>query len=295
MLNVLGIRLMGMYGDIRQMDSFKYSKKRVNLVMDMNDIIEPGSLDFDDDSYIQDKIEHEMDSKPIVRVKPYYRTGNGNLKTPSRAVFIISTEHVPKNNGTFREFTTVENELEQTFIPLVDEVIPIIANTRKELLSALKIPAQFRLVAYHGDLDSGLCCTDGHVDWTDFGSQLGNTGLLAMLPCNSADAEVEDDEGPFPLMEYLFPSFGFESKNKVNAVIATKGFGFHFDNGWRYVNGTHFEIQRWAYILKHAIKVGFKRAMQDMENHVKSNLEPKVVNELLGHEVILGFSGSICN
>ena len=293
MLNVLGIRLMGTYGDIRQMDSFKYSKKRVNLVMDMNDIIEPGSLDLDDELYFLDKLKHDMVDYEIPRTKPLFFKGDGNVETPDRAMFIICKETVSGHFNTFGEFTSKKNELLRTFGIMFTEVVVKEVKTKQELLEAIVIPARFRLVALHGDKSKGVCCVDGTLQWNLFGHCLGQTGLLALLPCFSADAMLNEfEETSMPLLDLILPT-STAYPNKVNAVVATKGAGFHIDEGFRYADGKHVEIQRWAYIVMKVNEVGFRQAMNLAKEKTEANFHPRFANEILGHEVVRGYAGSI--
>ena len=189
------------------MDSFKYSKKRVNLVMDMNDIIEPGSLDLDDELYFLDKLKHDMVDYEIPRTKPLFFKGDGNVETPDRAMFIICKETVSGHFNTFGEFTSKKNELLRTFGIMFTEVVVKEVKTKQELLEAIVIPARFRLVALHGDKSKGVCCVDGTLQWNLFGHCLGQTGLLALLPCFSADAMLNEfEETSMPLLDLILPN-----------------------------------------------------------------------------------------
>jgi hypothetical protein len=252
-------------------------------------IHEPGALPWDDERYISGQIKREMVSDEIPRTKPLYFAGGGDVETPERAVFIICKEIVPRHYNAFGEFTSNKNELLRTFGSMFAEIVVNEVRTKKELLEAISIPARFRLVALHGEHSKGLCCIDGVLDWNLFGHCLGLTGLLAMLPCFSADAKVNDIDGTsISLLDLIFPK-STAYANKVNAIVATKGAGFHVDDGFRYADGTHFEIQRWAYIVKMVPEVGFRQAINLAKEKIEANLDPRFANEILGHEVVRGY------
>lgn len=252
-------------------------------------IHEPGALPWDDESYFFDQTEHEMVSEKIPRTKPLFFKGGGNVETPDKAVFIICKEIVPGYYNTFGEFTSNKNELIRTFGNMFAEVVVYEVRTKKELLEAIAVPARFRLVALHGEQSNGLCCIDGVLDWNLFGHCLGQTGLLAMLPCFSADAKVNDFDGTsISLLDLILPR-STAYANKVNAIVATKGAGFHVDEGLRYADGTHFEIQRWAYIVELVQEVGFRQAINLAKEKIETNLDPRFANEILGHEVVRGY------
>ena len=252
-------------------------------------IHEPGALPWDDESYFFDQIEHEMVSEKMPRTKPLFFKGGGNVETPNRAVFIICKEIVPGHYNTFGEFTSNKNELVRTFGNMFAEIVVNEVRTKKELLEAIAVPARFRLIALHGEQSDGLCCIDGVLGWNLFGHCLGQTGLLAMLPCFSADAKVNDFDGTsISLLDLILPR-STAYANKVNAIVATKGAGFHVDEGLRYTDGTHFEIQRWAYIVKLVQEVGFRQAINLAKEKIEANLDPRFANEILGHEVVRGY------
>ena len=73
------------------------------------------------------------------------------------------------------------------------------------------------------------------------------------------------------------------------ATVAGASAGFHVDDGFRYADGTHFEIQRWAYNVKMVPEVGFRQAINLAKEKIEANLDPRFANEILGHEVVRGY------
>ena len=146
------------------------------------------------------------------------------------------------------------------------------------LKKTLNSGAELVWIIAHGEDGVGVRCEDGIMSWTDFESNLKPCGLLIASPCFTANAWCEDDEGEFPLRDGL--------RQKVNAALLTHGSGHHFCIRDLNTDG-HFEIHRYARLVKLCKEFGFKQAVQIMRRELNKYFGT-IASHVIDHEIAIG-------
>ena len=146
------------------------------------------------------------------------------------------------------------------------------------LKSTLNSGAELIWILAHGEKEVGVRCEDGIMSWTDFEANLNPCGLLIAAPCFTANAWCEDEEGEFPLQDGI--------RGKVDAALLTHGSGHHFRSRDLKTDG-HFEIHRYARLVKLCQEFGFKQAVQTMRKELTMNMG-SIASHVTDHEIAIG-------
>ena len=187
---------------------------------------------------------------------------------------------VPGHVGNWGDWVKRRDEIIAGFSELGFEVEVYQDGSSDELIEMLQGPADYRLIAAHGEEDlDGIRATDRHVSWTTITENIGATGLLHMLSCWSFDAGCKDDEDYYDFRAGLLYA-------GCSAAILCDGVG-HFFPG-QLQSGESFEIRRIIWILERSLEVGLKAAITEYRDRYQSMLGPLGASVLVDHEVAVG-------
>ena len=220
-------------------------------------------------------IDDDSDSSEDTQVTNWWVKGRGRIwsEQPIISIFLCASP-----SYGFDDLLQDKDQLLKTFETIGISVKLYLDGAKSSLRKALECNADIRWIIAHGEVDGGVKCIDGDVDWSTFLEWMEPTGLLNMLPCYSANAWCEDEIDWLPLRDAL--------SEKASAMILTAGTGIHFP--WRYEKTKcHFEIERFAYLIQQSRIDGFRSAFQQTTEALRNNV-PEMAPYILDHELAFG-------
>jgi hypothetical protein len=187
---------------------------------------------------------------------------------------------VPGHVGNWGDWEKRRDEIVAGLSELGFEVEMYPDGSSDELIEMLQGPADYRLIAAHGEEDEdGIRATDRIVSWSTITENIGATGLLHMLSCWSFGAGCVDDGGYYKFRDGLLHA-------GCSAAILCHGSGHHFPG--QLPSGESFEIQRILWLIGRSLKVGLRAAITEHRNGYQSMLGKLGASILVDHEGAVG-------
>jgi hypothetical protein len=217
------------------------------------------------------------DCSNIILDRFFKGRGRKISKKPTMAMFVCPNQ-IEGHPGNFNDLIEQPEEIEQTFQGIGINCNVFTDGTIESLVKVVTSGADIIMIVSHGGRWDGIYCNNDTLTWTAFEELLIPCGLLIMLPCYSADAGCEDEDGIFNLTDVIL--------EKVDAALITYGSAHHMCYRYNESNA-HFEIHRYARFVDQCLKIGFKKAVLKMRNELNKNLgicAPHIIE----HEMAIG-------
>jgi hypothetical protein len=227
----------------------------------------------------QEECYHASCNQPTALDQFTCITHQPSTRSSTMAVFVCTaTVGGYAEQENFADLMQNPGEIASQFSQLGYECTVYSDSKISSLKKALNSGAELVWIIAHGEDGVGVRCEDGIMSWTNFEENLKPCGLLIASPCFTANAWCEDDEGRFPLRDGL--------RQKVNAALLTHGSGHHFCIRDMKTKG-HFEIHRYARLVKLCKEYGFQQAVHMMRQELNKNFG-SIASHVIDHEIAIG-------